>query len=305
MRRVVTVILVALVLAGCGGATSSAPSSPGATRSTTTPPTITTRSQRPPVVTAQLALVDTSRPVSSGGSVLASSRALTTTVVRPDDAGRHPLVLVLPGYGVGPSTYLRVMTWLAHHEMVAAAPSFPLADPAQGHALDRADIPTEATDTSFVLTSLEHGPLADHLTPGAVAVLGHSDGADVALVLGYDPHLRDPRITAVISVAPDPIESAVLSGGPPLLLIHGSADQIVPPSSSGAVFSALSAQRWSLTLLGADHASAIVGPSPWTATFDTAVHRFLSATVGGAGTAHLTEELEALPSTEVASAPGP
>ena len=257
------------------------------------------------MLTEQVTLVDTSRPVTSGGTVLATSRSLTTTVVRPADAGRHPLVLVLPGYGVGPATYVRMMTWLARHDLVAAAPSFPLADPAQGHALDRADIPAEATDTSFVLSSLEHGPLAAHLAPGSVAVLGHSDGADVALELGYDPTLRDPRITAIISVAPDPIETAVLSGGPPLLLIHGSADQIVPPSSSGAVFDALSAQRWSLTLLGADHASAIIGPSPWTTTFDLAVHRFLSATVGGQGTAHLTEQLRALPATEVAAAPGP
>ena len=198
-----------------------------------------------------------------------------------------------------------MMVWLARHDIVAAAPSFPLADPAQGLGLDRSDLPNEATDVTFVLDQLEAGPTASHVDRTKVGVLGHSDGADVALELGYDPTLRDDRIGSVIAVAPDPIVGPVISGGPPLLLIHGSADEVVDPGSSLKVFDAVSAQRWSLTILGADHASAIVGPSPWTSTLDAAVAAFLVPLTDGRSRSHVTEALRALPSTDLVMGTGP
>ena len=90
-----------------------------------------------------------------------------------------------------------------------------------------------------------------------------------------------------------------------LLLVHGSADEVVDPSSSASVFATVSAERWSLTLLGADHASAIVGPSPWTPTFDAAVAAFLVPVTIGRGRPHVTEALRALPSTELVVGVGP
>ena len=296
-------LLLACLLAGCGTATTTAGVATTApSRSTTTS---TPASRTVAIVTEHLDLVDGSRPVTSGGATIAGVRSLPTTVVRPDDGVRHPLVLLLPGFGVGPPTYARMLAWLARHGVVAAAPSFPLADPAQGHVLDRADIPTEATDVAFVLRSLRHGATGAHLAPGRTVVLGHSDGADVALLVGYDAALRVPSVSAVVAVAPDPIDRPVISGGPPLLLLHGSADQVVPPASSAAVMATVSAARWSVTLDGADHASAIIGPSPWTAALDHAVGHFLAATVGGRGASTLSGALARLPGAEVVSAPGP
>ena len=303
MDRRPLIVLAAIVLAGCSSSQAHSPTT--AVRSTH--PTSTTGVSAPdrPLVTETLELVDPSRPVVSGGRTLSAQRSLPTTVVRPAGPGRHPLVLVLPGYGVGPATYARMMAWLGRHGMVAASPSFPLADPAQGLGLDRGDLPHEATDVSFVLSQLEHGAMGRHIDPDRIAVLGHSDGADVALELGYDPALRDDRIGSVIAVAPDPIAGPVISGGPPLLLVHGSADAVVDPSSSGRVFSAVSSERWSLTLLGADHASAIVGPSPWTPTLDAAVAAFLLPLTAGRDRSHLTVVLRALPSTELEVGTGP
>jgi dienelactone hydrolase len=306
MRRpILALLLGALLLAGCSSSrsapTSTDPtlgSTPASTSTTVTPPSRA-------VVTEHLDLVDPSRPVVSGGVQRSASRSLPTTVVRPAGPGRHPLVLVLPGYGVGPSTYARMMAWLARHDVVAAAPSFPLADPSQGLGLDRSDLPNEATDVSFVIDQLERGPTAGSIDPDRLMVLGHSDGADVALELGYDPNLRDPRMGSIIAVAPDPIAGPVISGGPRLLLIHGSSDEVVDPSSSASVFARLSAERWSLTILGADHASAIVGPSPWTPTFDAAVAAFLVPLAAGHRRLHVTEVLRALPGTEVEVGAGP
>ena len=271
LHRRSLLLLAAVLLAACSSThagTRSAMTTGSSTSSSTAPKATTSTGV---VITEHLALVDPSRSVISGGIERSSQRSLPTTVVRPAEPGRYPLVLVLPGYDVGPETYARIMTWLARHNVVVAAPSFPLADPAQRLGLDRADLPNEATDVSYVLGQLEAGPEARHIDPSNVAVLGHSDGADVALELGYDPTLHDPRIRSIIAVAPDPVAGALISGGPTLLLIHGSADEIVDPAASARVFAAVSAQRFSVTLLGADHASDIIGPSQWTRSFDRAV----------------------------------
>ncbi len=305
LHRRSLLLLAAVLLAACSSThagTRSAMTTGSSTSSSTAPKATTSTGV---VITEHLALVDPSRSVISGGIERSSQRSLPTTVVRPAEPGRYPLVLVLPGYDVGPEAYARIMTWLARHNVVVAAPSFPLADPAQRLGLDRADLPNEATDVSYVLGQLEAGPEARHIDPSNVAVLGHSDGADVALELGYDPTLHDPRIRSIIAVAPDPVAGALISGGPTLLLIHGSADEIVDPAASARVFAAVSAQRFSVTLLGADHASDIIGPSQWTRSFDRAVLAFISATLGDRGTASLSDVLRNLPATEVTSAAGP
>ena len=90
--------------------------------------------------------------------------------------------------------------------MVVAAPSFPLEDPSRGFGLDESDLPNEAADVSAVITELSSGPLAAHLRPGEVAVVGHSDGADVALMAGYRSGLLDDRVRAVAKSGAQPPE---------------------------------------------------------------------------------------------------
>ncbi|MDQ6613476.1 MAG: hypothetical protein M3083_01615, partial [Actinomycetota bacterium] len=95
----------------------------------------------------------------------------------------------------------------------------------------------------------------------------------------YLPSGRDPRIRAVVADAPDPLPLA--PNGPrlpsqvPLLLIHGDRDAIAPFAGSQQVTRQLMTPGWFLVLHGADHLSPIVGPSPWTATFDRVTGDFL------------------------------
>lgn len=293
--------LAALALAAsllCACSTTSAPASlrPAAQSSTTEP--------APTIERQQLDLADPSRPVGSGGEQLSSSRPLPTTVTSPAGPGRHPLILLVHGYGVGPERYQQLADHLAREGAVVAAPSFPLEDPARGFPLDRSSLSEEARDASFVISALLVGPLGSRIDEQHVSVLGHSDGADVALLLGYDPPTEDPRISAVVAIAPDPIAFEPRPGGPPLLLVHGSADEVVPPSSSDEVAAVLSSARWSLTLEGADHASPAFGPSPWTATLRQAVGEFLAAARSGRLDA-LAAGLEQLPRSSARSWPGP
>jgi len=256
--------------------------------------------------TQQLDVVDPSRPLVSNGITLSPSRSLPTEIVHPTNTGHtYPLVIFVHGYDTSPSTFQRFIAMLASEGFVVAAPSFPLEDPTRGNGLNRADLPNEATDVSFVITSILKSPFASQLTPHEIGVVGHSDGADVALEVGYQQGLADPRIVADVASAPDPISAPVTNGGPPLLLIHGSADPIVDPSSSAQVLNAVHAQAWSLTLEGADHTSAIWGPSQWTFSFDQAVNDFLHATLVARSTTTLENELSSLPYATVQYKAGP
>jgi len=270
--------------------------------SSTLVPTRTTASSMP-TVTEQIELTDGSRALISEGATLAPSRYLPTTIVRPSAAGHFPLVVFVHGYNASPSEYRTFFSTIASSGYVVAAPSFPLEDPAQGHALDRNDLPQEARDVSFVITSLE-SRLAPHLSVNRLAVIGHSDGADVALMVGYQPDLTDRRVRAVIADGADPITAPTIDGGAPLLLIRGSADQIVDPSSSAQIFGVLHSQRWSLTLEGADHATAITSGDQWTASLDHAVTLFLSSSLGG-DLSGLSSQLGRLALSQTSSAPGP
>jgi dienelactone hydrolase len=258
-----------------------------------------------PVSLTMYTFVDPTRQVISNGVVLANQRSLPTYVWVPDTPGKFPLVVFAAGYDVGPPTYARFCSTLASSGYVVAAPSFPLEDPSRGFGLNRSDLPNEATDVSFVITSMLQGPVADRIVRDQIAVVGHSDGADVALMVGYQQGKADPRVDAVVADAPDPMSGSVTPGGAPLLLMQGNADPVVPYSSSQTVFSQVTAPRYYLTLLGAGHLPPIQGATPWTPVVDSSVAEFLDAAVAhrGRGLAALPGELGALPLSSLQVAP--
>jgi predicted dienelactone hydrolase len=252
------------------------------------------------VVSSTIRFVDRSRQVVSGLSVLAKERVLPTEIWMPKAPGRFPLVVFVHGFDAFPDYYARFCSQLASAGYVVAAPSFPLEDPTRGFGLNRDDLPNEATDVSFLIGAMHRGPLRRRLDRGT-AVVGHSDGADVALMVGYQRGKADPRVGAIVADAPDPMKGALVGSRSPLLLVQGNADTVVPYSSSQAVFRQVSAPRYYLTLLGADHVPPIFGSSKWTEPLDTAVADFLDATVAGRGpgVSHLSAELHALPYTRL------
>lgn len=229
----------------------------------------------------KVAIDDTAQPLVRYGVTLAPTTSLPTTVWRPQAPGPWPLVVFAAGYDLGPSNYATFCSQLASSGYLVAAPAFPLEDPRRGYGLDRADLPNEATDVSFVITTLLAGPLAPMIDPNAIAVVGHSDGADVALMLGYQQGKIDPRVKAIVADAPDPIAGTVVQTQTPLLLVQGNADKVVPYSSSQTVFHQLTGPRYYLTLLGAGHLGPIIGVTPWTPVLEHAVVDFLDAEVAG------------------------
>jgi predicted dienelactone hydrolase len=305
-------VVIALVVGHEFRSTSAHGSAPPAHSSPTTaggrPPPRSTPSTTPPapasvprgtaVTVSTQPLDDPTRPLTSDGVELDPTTNLPLTIWRPVAAGAFPLVVFVHGYDRGPADYARFCSTLASAGYIVVAPSFPLEDPAQGHVLDRSDLPDEATDVHFVITSVLDGPLAAHIDARAIAVVGHSDGADVALMVGYQAGLVDVRVRAVVAVAPDAMTGAIATPPvAPLLLVQGNADSVVPYANSQTVFGQVPARRYYLTLLGADHLPPIAGGTPWTPVLDTAVADFLDATIAGrasAGSA-LTDRLGASP----------
>ncbi len=245
-----------------------------------TSPATTTATPRP-VTSKTIQIVDSTRPVVSHGQQIAGVRRLPTTVWIPTGSDRVPLVVFARGFELGPSHYVRFCSTLAAAGFAVAAPSFPLADEARGNSLDRADIPTEAGDVSFVIDTLTKGDLAPRIATGAYAVVSHSDGADVALLDGYGQGHVDRRLRAVVSDAPDAMTDGVVASGIPLLLIQGNADSVVPYWNSQKVFTQVTAPTAYLTLTGADHFPPIAGGTKWTPTLDASVAAFLHAAVTG------------------------
>ena len=188
------------------------------------------------VTMTEVPIVDVSRSVVRQGTGLAQQRSLPTYVWSPTASGHYPLVIFVHGYNLGPLNYARFCSALASSGYIVAAPSFPLEDPTRGLGLDRSDLPNEATDVSFVITALEHTPLSHQFKSSQIAVVGHSDGADVALMVGYQVGKVDQRVRAIVADAPDPMSGSIAASTAPLLLFQGTADSVVPYSASETVF---------------------------------------------------------------------
>jgi pimeloyl-ACP methyl ester carboxylesterase len=245
----------------------------------TTAPDVTSTMAVPGTNSQVLALVDTSRPVVSNGRTISSTRSLPTTVWRPNREGIFPLVVFAHGYRLGPPGYARFCAMLSDAGYIVAAPSFPLADESRGNGLNRDDIPNEAKDVSFVIAALRASALAPVIASGPVGVAGHSDGADVALIIGYQQGYADAAVGSVVAVAPDAFTGQLSTNRPPLLLVHADADATVPYSESVQVFARVPGQRTFLTLIGADHLPPIDGNTVWTPVLDGAVVTFFDATL--------------------------
>jgi len=254
-----------------------------------------------PVTRTELALVDTTRNVTGGGTILATQRSLPTQVWSPAGVGPWPLVVFVHGYDKGPLDYNRFCTTLASSGYVVAGPSFPQEDPAQGYPLDRTQLGAEAGDVSFVIGALEQraGPL--DLAAGRIAVVGHSDGADVALLVAYGQGTADSRVSAIVADAPDPMTVGVARSTAPLLLVQGTEDSVVPYASSRAVFAQVEAPVFYVSLVGADHLPPIAGGTVWTPVLDEDVARYLDAMVAdrGPGRSSLVTQLTDPPLAQV------
>ena len=224
-----------------------------------------------------LVLVDPSRPTMAHGTFPgAPARTLPTAVWYPSAADAsgvdaalasdgRPFPLVIFAHALGSynrqSTFLT--THLASHGYIVAAPSFPLSNIAAPGGATVVDVPAQVGDVTFLIDSFL-GFAADPANRFArgvdgerIGLTGHSGGALTALVATYDAKLREPRIKAVVPLAPP---SCFLQPGyfdaarVPLLVLQGDRDLLVDPTGdAGAVYARAQAPKALVLVHGGTH----------------------------------------------------
>jgi dienelactone hydrolase len=224
-----------------------------------------------------LSLADTTRAIHPNGTSV--PRPLLTYVRYPalaapgkmdapnapaaGSSGPFPLVVFGHGFAVTPDLYSRLLQAWARAGYVVAAPVFPLENANGPGGPDEKDLVNQPQDVSFVISSLlaadraPGDPLAGLIDPTRIAAAGQSDGADTALAVAYNSNFRDPRVSAVISLAGAEIPGVsgfnFSRGEPPLLAAQGTADPINPPSLTDTFFEAAQPPKFRLNLLGVEH----------------------------------------------------
>jgi predicted dienelactone hydrolase len=226
-------------------------------------------------------LEDTTRGVAPNGSAPAQpTRKLTSEIWYPaageptleetfaadlDPAGKpYPLVVFVHGSGGVRRQSTFLATALAAHGYVVVSADLPLTYLAQpGGSSDLhsdeqvADVRFLAEQVELMSTELTH-PLhgAIDLARG-YAVSGHSTGGTVALAAAFAGDAHDDRLKAAVALAPCACffrEGFFTSRALPLLVIAGTNDRLVPPSTNGRrAFDLALAPKAFASLVGGNH----------------------------------------------------
>lgn len=173
-----------------------------------------------------------------------------------------PLVLFSHGYAGFPEQSVTLTTHLASWGFVVAAPDHVersldglLGTASEGVPAMSDSAVLEATQALVEEASSASGMLHGLVNTGEVAVIGHSAGATAA----YETASADPAIRSWISysVALGP-DSGVAHPPPPVpdkpgMVMLGTADGIIPPSTSRAVFAGMRSPKYLVEIGGAGH----------------------------------------------------
>ncbi|MGH9080276.1 MAG: neocarzinostatin apoprotein domain-containing protein [Acidimicrobiales bacterium] len=247
--------------------------------------------------------VDTSRTTAAWGpSPDRPSRTLVTAIFYPSGppgarpvSGRapdrtgapYPLIVFAHGLGAAPDDYQKLLVSWASAGYVVAAPRFPLSSTATPGGPDGGDVVNQPEDMSFVISSVlqataaTSGPLSGLVDPHEIGAAGHSNGAITTLGLVANTCCHDSRVKAAVVMAGTtegfPSGEYDFSNAPPLLLVHGTADELVPYRSGVLVFNEARGPKGLLTIRGGSHGAAAGLSPPSSATVILSSTEFFDA----------------------------
>ena len=279
----------ALVLHGCGSSNEeghrravsvTTASVPETTTAVPAPPTAIER-PGPPFAVGMLrtTFIDPTRPTPARGPTPASEhRELPTTIrypvpgdPQPGEAasapslpGSFPVVVFAHGFALADFTYPRLLHDLASEGFVVADPEFPLSSAALPGPAVQGDEVEQARDLSFVVDRLldpatRPAPLAGLTLRAPVAVAGHSDGGITAIGLAANTCCADPRVRAAVILSGALGQfpgSWFTAASPPVLLVHGDADEVNPLASSTAIYDVAGSPKLFVVVHGGSHIGA-------------------------------------------------
>jgi predicted dienelactone hydrolase len=234
-----------------------------------------------------LTFVDRSRPTDANGSYPgATTRTLPTLLLypaargdatgaavegaRPLRRGRgFPLVVFSHGFTATGPAYEGLLTMLVRRGYVVAAPTFPLSSGGAPGGPRLLDYVNQPADVSFVVTRTRRLAAPGRrfhrtIDPRRIGAAGHSLGAVTTLGVSANTCCQDRRIDAAVAMAgiqvPFPGGTFHARPTPPLMLLHGDDDVVVPLSGSTTAYAQARPPKVLVTLLGAPHTPFV---PPW------------------------------------------
>lgn len=190
-----------------------------------------------------------------------STRRLPTQVWLPAGDGPAPGVIFAHGLSGNPGLFSQLFTAWRNSGFAIAAPQFPVTSAPDAGLPEVKDLKNQPGDIAAVTTAMVSAPADDpahgRFDPKRLVVAGLSLGGATALLAGYHDCCRDTRYRAVMAFSPYrfPMETGQyrIDGSPPLLLIHGDADAVLPYDASKALFASTTHGIDFITLKGGRH----------------------------------------------------
>jgi predicted dienelactone hydrolase len=206
--------------------------------------------------------VDPSRPTPANGDFAgAPERRFAVTLWYPkEDAAPHPLLVYSHGFMSNRHGGRYLAEHLASYGYVVVAADFPLSNGDAPGGANFADVINQPADVSFLIDQAlaltgDARPFAGELDRARVGALGLSLGGLTTTLVVAHPEMRDPRIRAAVSIAGpgDIFGRDYFAAAPPLLMIAGTADEIVDYEENAAPIPARLREGGLLTIAGATH----------------------------------------------------
>jgi fermentation-respiration switch protein FrsA (DUF1100 family) len=241
--------------AATAGASSGVPYAVGVLSATVTDTTRTTDARGDTPASPERSLALTIRYPTAGTDDTAD---VSNAPARP---GAYPLVVFAHGFDSSAATYATLEHQLASAGFVVVAPDFPLTSSIYPGAPIEDDVSNQAADVSFVITTMldptrSPGQLSSVIAPGAVGVVGHSDGGVTAAAVAYNSTVADSRIGAAVILSGAEARydgSWFTTQSPPLLAVHGTDDEINPYADSTQLVADATGTKYLATVVGGSH----------------------------------------------------
>jgi predicted dienelactone hydrolase len=175
------------------------------------------------------------------------------------------LIVFAHGYGSDGEEYSPLLEQWAAAGYVVAAPTFPLSSSSAPGGPSLVDYTAQPGDLTFELNQVlsasarRTGVLSGMIDPHRIAGVGHSLGAMTVLAWSEDTCCEDPLLDAAVVF--DGIEGPFGKGSyfagrtVPLLVLHGTADKVLPYVGGQQIYKDAKPPKFFVSLIGAPHTS--------------------------------------------------